>query len=118
MSRFYVGQRVRIKFCYFPVINGDCSGMQGAITEKTVGMLHSEIVDAWKVVIDGLSEFTSRGHPRLFTDSQLEPATDSYDKTEWKDCAWKPDHMREEVLAASLVSIHGPNYDFLWREWP
>lgn len=29
--------------------------------------------------------------------AQLAPATDCYDKSEWRECVWQPPHMRESA---------------------
>jgi len=43
---------------------------------------------------DWLVEQNRPGVWGLFDSWQLEPATDCYDKTEWSECIWRPEHLR------------------------
>lgn len=85
MSKFRVGQRVRIVRCKnTPWANG----LQATIVAKASVLIATH----WRVAIDG--------HPGPFYggwetyEQNLEPATDCYDKTEWSECVWKPEHLR------------------------
>lgn len=86
MSRFYVGQRVRIIGCH-----------DGS---KAAGLLGRE------AVVIGLDCVNSIGDPGyigvsvngderwVFLSHQIEPITDSYDVTSWDTCVWRPEHLR------------------------
>lgn len=94
MSIFRVGQRVRIKFCYNAHLFGDVTGKEATIFHK---VQDDKFGTMWSALIDGEPEFRNDGQPHWFSEAQLEPATDSYDKISWDACIWKPDHMREVV---------------------
>lgn len=88
MSRFYVGQRVRIKFA--TTDDGvPCVGREATIASPAQddGRYHLDV--------DGLKPPSGKAFWRALPE-QLEPLTDSYDKTEWKDCLWQPEHEMAE----------------------
>lgn len=97
MSKFFVGQRVRIKWS-----NGwpDLAGSEGsiiAVAQNGGATGTSEWIvapDAWG---DEVAKTPSEMGAWVFAphSSQLEPLTDSYDKTDWAECAWQPDHLKE-----------------------
>lgn len=85
MSRFYVGQRVRIAI----TINFHAmKGMEATITGMSIES------DDWQVDIDGVGQFAPDGHLWSAYSWQLEPITDSYDVVSWNDCVWQPEHLR------------------------
>ncbi|MGE7136014.1 hypothetical protein ACQKIE_00075 [Luteibacter sp. NPDC031894] len=88
MSRFYVGQRVRVIRVRDP--DPECQAVLGA--EGVVNALNVENkMDEWGnvgVTIDGDSGW-------CFLPSDLEPATDANDKIEWSECIWQPEHVGE-----------------------
>ena len=93
MSRFYVGQRVRIVAAYTQRGIAEV-GKEGVITGVRSGSeyrgpaIYSLDISPFEL-IDG-------GTYGLGED-QLEPATDSYDVVSWKDCVWQPEHLRAEA---------------------
>lgn len=88
MSRFYVGQRVRI---VRSIDNPEFVGQVTTITRDlhiSWSITRGEYYEAYGVAI----------HPRFGPrPDALEPATDSYDKIEWSECIWKPDHVRDSA---------------------
>ena len=70
MSKFHIGQRVRIRFCYRPGVYGDSSGQEGVIWEEIVG--HSE-GHGWAVEIAGRGRLRENGWPHWYGDEQLDP---------------------------------------------
>lgn len=101
MSRFYVGQRVKVigrpsvSYAGRPhpagrLQVGETGTIVGTPNEPNAGFSVNGIWDV-SLLLDR--------HPTcgMAPSSCLAPLTDSYEKTEWKDCAWKPDHMREAV---------------------
>lgn len=97
MAAFHVGQRVFIKWStHFPelanqvgtiVSQSDSSGLDGT--------------SEWDVAPDcwGSTKSPNKQFPGYFApnSSQLEPATNSYDKCSWDECVWKPEHLRETL---------------------
>ena len=83
MSRFYVGQRVRIKYNKFPV-GAVCVGKEATVT--------SVMPDLYGIDVDKTPCPNPLGW--LADPDQLEPLTDSYDKTTWDQCVWMPEHLR------------------------
>ncbi|KAF1009513.1 MAG: hypothetical protein GAK28_00151 [Luteibacter sp.] len=80
MSRFYVGQRVRIKYAY--TAEGEkCVGRQASI----LGLFED---GRFWVDVESIC-CPNGGKWRAYGD-QLEPITDSYDKVEWSECLWRP----------------------------
>jgi hypothetical protein len=87
MSRFYVGQRVRvIASTNYPKLIG-CEAVVDGFYEgrDEEGEYRSDWV-----------ELDISGHPSaqgwICTPDEIEPITDSYDKVEWSDCLWRPQH--------------------------
>lgn len=89
MSKFRVGQRVRIVGTeYHGPGNGPCG--QEATIEQGPGAFKgpwSGIVYTWIVM-------TVTGRRIWANSEELEPATDSYDVVSWDTCVWKPEHLR------------------------
>lgn len=91
MSRFYVGQRVRLVGKWRGVTS-DPSGSEAEIVMGPgayIGRTTKEIY-TWVVV-------TTDGKPIVANSCDLEPITDSYDKVEWSECLWRP--TQEEQTA-------------------
>ena len=93
MAKFYVGQRVRIKWCdHHPEI----AGKEGMI----IGKFHIKGHD-WEVAPDCWGSSRSPSGVGIFApvSDQLEPITDSYDLVTWESMRdlWVPDHMREQA---------------------
>ena len=92
MSKFRVGQRVRVK--YAETIHGKRHvGKECVVTQV-------ERLPSWTWTAYGLdvSPIIHNGEAWLgWADDQLEPATDCYDKTEWDQCVWKPEHLRVDA---------------------
>ena len=86
MAKFYVGQRVRVKY---------------ALTTQGKVCIHKEAIVKSELDMTGYHDLEVIGapHPKagywLARPDQLEPATDSYDVVSWESCAWMPDHLRE-----------------------
>jgi len=102
MTRFYVGQRVRIKWSYsWP----ELAGKQGIVTGfvdkiSPISGLNCE----YAVTPDGYEsnrlphKNSKTGFHRFCPNrDQLEPITDTYDKTSWDKCVWKPEQLRTEA---------------------
>lgn len=99
MSKFRVGQRVRIKWseCW-----PDLAGEEGTITSNCVEggrWTGLAVPDGTNVVVapdiwgTPIGPDGSRFCPKT---CQLEPATDSYDIVSWESCIWSP-HRKEEA---------------------
>jgi len=89
MSRFFIGQRVRIKWSkYWPYLAGE----QGTIARRVDNGDGDWVVapDCWGDThpLDDDEEFGPG-------EEQLEPATDGNMLVSWSDCAWRPEHLRE-----------------------
>lgn len=88
MSRFYVGQRVRLVRCR----NAKwANGREATIVARAsvhIG-LH------WRIRVDGVPGPLGGGWETL--ERHLEPPTDSYDVVRWEGCVWKPEHLRADV---------------------
>lgn len=103
MSRFYVGQRVRIKWS---IAWPELSRHIGTIEEAWVipdDAPYGAGEKVWLVAPDMWG--SSRApEPKIINsyrathfspaEDQLEPITDSYDVTSWDTCVWKPEHLR------------------------
>ena len=89
MSKFRVGQRVRVKYAETPL---------GKTFIGKVGVVDAvEIRPWWKHTYHGLdiAPICYRGDGLFgWTEDQLESATDSYDVVSWDACVWKPEHLR------------------------
>jgi hypothetical protein len=87
MSRFFIGQRVRVVGCD----PDDTEAMKVVGRETVINELDcfNEAGDPGYigVTIDGNEDW-------CFLPHQLEPLTDSYDVTSWDSCVWKPEHLR------------------------
>ena len=97
MATFRVGQRVRIvgaeKYPRY-------IGMTATVTRH--GYAYSALrpdggpEPSVFVCIDGVGERRLEdGAWHNYGPDHLAPATDCYDKAEWRECAWQPPHMRE-----------------------
>ncbi len=84
MSKFRVGQRVRVKYATTPW-GYACVGHEAVV----IGLHDGE----YEIEVDGVPP-PSFVMGWVASADQLEPATDCYDKTEWDACAWKPEHLR------------------------
>lgn len=88
MSRFYVGQRVRAVGMWDGP-GPSPTGMEGVITDKGQRLLSlstGRLYD-WLVRLSDGTDILADSH-------ELEPITDSYDKTTWDQCVWMPEHLR------------------------
>jgi len=83
MSRFYIGQRLRIKWVHQPRHSHEV-GQSGEIFE----IVHQAIYGAGVRL---------KGFNGWYTNTQVEPITDSYDKSTWDRCVRKPEHLRVGV---------------------
>lgn len=99
MARFYLGQRVRIKYSQdWPELAGLAGTILGKPPVNAIA-LHGGYGD-WVVRPDGFdSEFLK--HPAgmvMFCpyEDQLEPASDSYELVSWESMRdlWVPEHLR------------------------
>lgn len=100
MGRFYVGQRVRIKWSnHWPELNGSVGTIIAPrdpfIPYKGTPGDWAVAPDAWGTAMAPLSASTTGQF--VPKEKQLEPATDANEKTTWEECAWCPEHMRETV---------------------
>lgn len=99
MSRFYVGQRVRVvrstkglkgRLKGRPILVeapiGKTGTIAGTVTQPNAGFNAKGDFD--------VSLRLDSGELGMCPSVCLEPATDSYDKTTWKTCVWQPEHMR------------------------
>lgn len=101
MNRFFVGQRVRIKWSEaWP----ELTGQEGKIVGPSKKRPNDDPRSEWRVAPDvwgtEIAPPTATKSGKAFApmSSQLEPITDCYDKAEWSDCVWRPDHMREVTI--------------------
>lgn len=95
MARFFPGQRVRIKWS---INHPELAGTEGETVRRSsqIGFIDGSAPDGtnWIVKTDlWHSEFNTDGLMFCPSESQLEPATDSYDVTSWDTCIWKPEHL-------------------------
>lgn len=93
MATFRVGQRVRLVAHRFPngkVTIGTIGQVSGAGPWETGdwfgGRQFSSAAD-YLVYFSGAGDFAVLAY-------QIVPATDCYDKAEWKECPWVPPHLR------------------------
>jgi hypothetical protein len=99
MSKFYVGQRVRLARPVRPENKNKTGTIREFITPKLNidGYMSNCNVD-WD---DGLRDGFDRGpRGRLLVTStdQLEPLKPERNQTiAWSECVWKPEHMRAEA---------------------
>src|SRR5690242_8977518 len=101
MSRFYLGQRVRVARNSNglhggqgnPIVVRDPIGRVGTIagteSQPNAGF---DPHGAWDVSLR-----LDSGELGMAPSCCLEPATDSYDVTTWDACVWKPEHLRVEA---------------------
>lgn len=91
MSRFYVGQMVRIvSASLYPGM----VGMECVIDAMNVACLGP---DGREFLGFGLSVRVPSGAKAVAKSHQIEPITDSYDVTSWDTCVWRPEHLRVEA---------------------
>jgi hypothetical protein len=103
MAKFFVGQRVRIKWSNtFPHLAGRAGVILGGAYPLRPG--HDDPRCMWRVRPDGFESdlVPHAGSPTgcacfAPNEDQLEPATDSYDVTTWDSCVWRPEHLRVGV---------------------
>ncbi|GAA0696266.1 hypothetical protein GCM10009429_23530 [Dyella marensis] len=93
MSRFYVGQRVVLA----RPRNPNNKGLTGTIVRFSEFPKGTMMRDgACSINCDCVVDYDARGMCADHTE-RLDPLTDSYDVVSWKDCAWKPEHLRVGV---------------------
>jgi len=84
MSRFFVGQRVRVVRADYP----ENEGIEVVITGiNQVGM---SAIDGQTFVGYGVNITNRFGNSAIAREDQLEPITDRNTKVEWSECAWQP----------------------------
>ncbi len=95
MATFRVGQRVRI----VGPAHSKVLGME--TTVLAIGVEGASRGDAF---YDGIRVASPDGGPSafrggiwVFRPRNLAPATDCYDKADWRECVWQPPHMRESA---------------------
>ena len=89
MSRFYVGQRVRIVGRDYFGKGENPSGLEAVISQGPGSFLGPCTGRPYTWIVR-----TTTGREIWANSSDLEPATDSYDVVSWKDCVWQPEHLR------------------------
>lgn len=98
MSRFYVGQRVRVARSTRPYgpVKGRSIVLDGMLgTEATVvGTVSSPNAGFRERGAFDTSIRLENGVIGMCPSACLEPITDSYDKSTWDQCVWKPEHLR------------------------
>lgn len=89
--RFRIGQRVRIVSADFH---------QSHVGREATAVSALAMHDGWpqcetyEIEIDGIP--SPLGYDSwLAAPCNLAPATDCYDKADWRECVWQPPHMRE-----------------------
>lgn len=102
MSRFYLGQRVRIVRSSLPFFT---QREREGLTYEVEGMVGKEATVVGTVLqpnrgfnAKGAWDTSIRldnGLIGMCPSACLEPATDSYDVVSWSECIWKPDSVRE-----------------------
>ena len=107
MSRFHVGQRVRI------IHGGQFAGRTGTVVEVCTDALYEEVIGipyvaplVYAVNADGHGEIRPSGRGRLgFLPHHLEPLRDDdsrevrQETTTWDKCVWKPAQVSARVSA-------------------
>ena len=94
MSRFYVGQRVRI----VKAVYEENIGREAVIKEFKFSPKGHICTNGDLLPFDSDVEITmDNGQHRSSHTSMLSPITDTYDKTSWDECMWKPEHLRTEA---------------------
>lgn len=87
MTRFYVGQRVRIVGIeYFGCLTSP-RGLEAIVTG--IGSFFGELSG-----INYTHEVSTGSRKILVNSYEIEPATDSYDLSTWDKCVWQPEHLR------------------------
>lgn len=101
MSRFYVGQRVRV-----------VRSARGLPGDRGKPILAEAPIGRTGTVAGTMGSPNAGFNPRGAFDTSLrldtgelgmcpsiclEPATDSHDKIEWVECIWQPAHLREDA---------------------
>lgn len=105
MAKFYVGQRVRIKWSIsWPELAGEVGTIVGADEycswhPKAGQKCWVVSPDVWGSHIAPVPAEVDGHIAHQFGpgEDQLEPATDANDKIEWSECIWAPEHLREAV---------------------
>lgn len=100
MSRFFVGQRVRVvDECDpqdRPLVGGEIGGKEGTVIRRIpwYEKQPQDIdVDCYDVLIDGIAYV--EGYLPGYV---LRPLTDpGREVIAWSECLWKPDHLRSRV---------------------
>lgn len=90
MATFRVGQRVKLVRPFHSENFGETGTIVALFAPVKIsgGLVNCEL--AWDTGTG--SEWTPYSH----TD-RLVPATDCYDKADWRECVWQPPHMRESA---------------------
>lgn len=100
MAQFFVGQRVRIKWCHtLPDLAGREGTIVGAADHARWPTNADGRADYWLVRPDGWESSFSAEYARHFGPSsdQLEPLTDSNTLVSWESMRglWVPERLRE-----------------------
>lgn len=91
MSRFYVGQRVRIVGAH---VSKFLIGQEARVLALNTGGWSEQTGDYIGIKTDAIN---IKDRYFVALPGQLEPITDSYDVTSWDTCVWKPEHLRVGV---------------------
>ncbi len=97
MAKFFVGQRVRIRWSdAWPELAGAVGTI---VSASNMVNPHTGYQGDWEVSPDAWWSSMSPDQSGIFVpcEEQLEPATDENDKISWDQCIWAPEHMRETV---------------------
>lgn len=88
MACFYIGQRVRVLRASDKEFRW-IEGMEAVVNELDCTNENGD---------GGYIGFTCAGDDDWCElPEHLAPITDSYDKIEWSECLWKPEHLREKA---------------------
>lgn len=98
MSRFYVGQKVRVVRLFLPLGSRGYDEAMATIGKEGV----VDHIDCWDALTKetGMIGLCIDGDSRwCFRKDELEPITDSYDLVSWESMRdlWVPDHMRTKA---------------------
>jgi hypothetical protein len=87
-DKFYVGQRVRIKWSAKP----ERVGMHATVTSGLTWINHHDhgLVLCHCIAIDGIGEWNTNGTVISYLPQNLEPVYDGDQKISWSECVWQP----------------------------
>lgn len=102
MTRFFVGQRVRIRWSLtWPELNGQSGRIIARLTEDQRRYLPAGHSGEWEVAPDAWGGSASPDAVGFFfpASEQLDPLVpEDMQSVAWEDCAWQPEELVEVLL--------------------